>query len=150
MRVPLATEHKFLTEGSENDDHMTLDKYFSKLQKKRINQDHPQQVRRSQTEKPTSEEDPLAPAPGGMNILNRWNSIFPSNIFSKEALADKREETIDDDIDKKLLKEKREFIETVYISNKMVGRRSRGKKAKKYILYPDDRFRTRWDFLISM
>jgi hypothetical protein len=47
-------------------------------------------------------------------------------------------------------RDKKEFLETVFINNVMIGRRSRGNKAKKYVLYPDDKFRTRWEFLMSM
>jgi hypothetical protein len=46
--------------------------------------------------------------------------------------------------------EKKEFLETVFINSAMTGRKSKGKKAKKYVFYPDDRFRTRWEFLMSM
>ena len=48
------------------------------------------------------------------------------------------------------MKEKKEFIDTVFINNKMTGRKSKGLKAKRFILYPDDKIRTRWEIMMSM
>jgi hypothetical protein len=48
------------------------------------------------------------------------------------------------------LKEKKEFIDTVFINNKMTGRKSKGVKAKRFILYPDDKIRTNWEIIMSL
>ena len=48
------------------------------------------------------------------------------------------------------MKEKRDYIETVFFNIKMTGRKSKGIKAKRFILYPDDKIRTRWEIMMSM
>ena len=43
-----------------------------------------------------------------------------------------------------------DVLDKTDFDKRMIGRKSRGDEARWYIIYPDDKFRNRWDFVITM
>ena len=43
-----------------------------------------------------------------------------------------------------------DILDRTQFNEKMMGRRTKGALAKSCIIYPDDKFRSRWDFIVSM
>ena len=43
-----------------------------------------------------------------------------------------------------------DMLDKTDFDKRMMGRKSRGDEALWYIIYPDDKFRTRWDIIITM
>ncbi len=43
-----------------------------------------------------------------------------------------------------------DILDKIDINKKMLGRKSRGEKARWYIIYPDDKLRKWWDLLITL
>ena len=43
-----------------------------------------------------------------------------------------------------------DMFEKTDFDKRMIGRKSRGEEARWYIIYPDDKFRGRWDIIITM
>ncbi len=50
----------------------------------------------------------------------------------------------------KLDLENQDMFEKTDFDKRMIGRKSRGEEARWYIIYPDDKFRARWDIIITM
>lgn len=42
-----------------------------------------------------------------------------------------------------------DFIRMTEIDARLIGRQSRGKNAKKWMLYPDDNFKVIWEFITT-
>ena len=86
------------------------------------------------------------------SLFQGWPSMFNGSDQNdvKDGELDKYLPRKSDEINKRFLKAKKEFIDTVFINNKMTGRKSKGPKAKRFVLYPDDKIRTRWEAIISM
>jgi hypothetical protein len=47
---------------------------------------------------------------------------------------------------KDIINEEDELIDNTEIDQRLIGRNSKGKNVKRCIIYPDDTFRTQWDF----
>jgi hypothetical protein len=45
---------------------------------------------------------------------------------------------------------KLDMLEKTDLDKRMMGRKSKGEDAHWYIIYPDDKFRARWDIIITM
>ena len=43
-----------------------------------------------------------------------------------------------------------DFIQTTEFNVKMMGRLSRGVHAKRFLIYPDDKVRSVWDFIVTL
>ena len=43
-----------------------------------------------------------------------------------------------------------DMFERTDLNTRLTGRKSKGEEALWYIIYPDDKFRGRWDFFITM
>jgi hypothetical protein len=43
-----------------------------------------------------------------------------------------------------------DILDKTDFDKRMMGRKSRGEEARWYIIYPDDKFRARWDIIITM
>jgi hypothetical protein len=43
-----------------------------------------------------------------------------------------------------------DMLEKTDFDKRLIGRKSRGDEAHWYIIYPDDKFRGKWDFIITM
>ena len=42
------------------------------------------------------------------------------------------------------------MLDKIAIDKRMIGRKRRGAEALWYIVYPDDKFRNKWDLLITL
>ncbi len=47
-------------------------------------------------------------------------------------------------------KKEKDYFEMMEIDKKKLGRISRGINSKSWIIYPDDRFRPKWDLVITV
>lgn len=130
----LKTDRKLLTdEEDENENKLVspLD-IFRKI--KTIS------ARKSKGDGASPEEDKTA---------NRKSNIRPSSIVPQETLKSVISSwNANKELYTKMEKDT-DVVELTYIDPKLVGRLAVGKLVKKYIVYPEDTFRTVWDVITT-